>query len=314
MKTKNPFPFSNDNKRYYTWNYYLKQHYGEKVFKVPLDAGFTCPNRDGTKGVGGCLFCGSAGSGECIQPSDSLIEQFETGCQMMKQKWPNGKAIAYFQAFTNTYGTIEQLHQCFDPFLIRDDVIAIAIATRADCISDETLAYLNEMSKQKDIWVEIGLQSIHNQTAEAMNRGHSYEEFEACIHRLSKINVKVCVHLINGLPNESFEMMIESAKKVGTLPIHALKIHMLHLMKHTKLYEQYQKHPFPLLSKEEYVDLVVKQLEVLPQHIILQRLTGDGVSDLLVAPLWTIKKVSVLNDIDKRMVALNTYQGKYVKE
>ncbi len=313
MKKDNPFPYSDDNKRYYTWNYYLKHTYHQKVFKVPLDAGFTCPNRDGTKGYGGCLFCGSAGSGECVKSGIDLQEQFEEGLAMMRKKWPTGKALAYFQAFTNTYGALEQLKACFTPFLERDDVIAICIATRADCISDEILSYLDEMCQTKDIWIELGLQSVYDETALAMNRGHTYEEFTDCIARLQKTHVKICVHLINGLPNETEEMMIHSAKTVGALPIHALKIHMLHLLKGTALYARYQEKPFPLLSQEEYVELVVKQLEVIDPHIIIQRLTGDGIDALLAAPLWTKRKVCVLNDIDKRMRSLNTWQGKKYK-
>lgn len=308
---QNPFPYSDDNKRYYTWNTYLKHTYHEKVFKVALNADFSCPNRDGVCGVGGCTFCGSLGSGECAgDKQDDLMTQFEKGITSMRQKWPTGSAMAYFQAYTNTYAPLSVLKKTFDPFLKRDDVIALCIATRADCLEDDKIAYLHEQSKNKDIWIELGLQTIHDATAKQLNRGHTYAQFVDCVERLSKTNLKICVHLINGLPNETTKMMIDSAKALSNLSIHAVKIHMLHLMKHTVLGNEYQKHPFPLLTREQYVDLVISQLEVLPMNIIIQRLTGDGIQKDLIAPEWTKKKVIVLNEIDKEMKRRNTWQGR----
>lgn len=306
----NPFPFSDDNKRYHTWNHYLKHRFHTKVAKVPLDAGFTCPNRDGTKGWGGCTFCTAAGSGDTIPSHEDLAVQFEQGLAQMRRKWPGCDAIAYFQAYTNTYAPLERLQECFDPFVERADVCALAIATRADCLSKEAIAYLCRLAEQKEIWVELGLQSIHDATAEAIHRGHGYQDFLTCVQRLSQTPLKICVHLINSLPGEDVPMMIESARTVGSLPIHAVKLHMLHLMKGTQLAQSYAVHPFHLLSMSEYVDLIVAQLEVLPAHIIIQRLTGDGLSRDLLAPLWTQKKVQVLNEIDKTMVRRNTWQGR----
>ena len=306
----NPFPYSEDNKRYHTWNYYLKHRFSNKVFKVALNANFSCPNRDGTCGVGGCTFCSALGSGDCAGDiHDDLAKQFDEGLRVMKKKWPTGSAMAYFQAYTNTYAPLSTLKKTFEPFLEREDVVAIAIATRADCLSDETIAYLNDACKRKEIWIELGLQSIHDETALAINRGHTFACFRETIERLSKTNCKICVHLMNSLPYETADMMIESAKVVGTLPIHAIKIHMLHLLKNTKMANEYIKKPFPILSKEEYIDVVVEQLKVLPPQLIIQRLTGDGVEDELIAPMWTRKKVVVLNDIDKELVAQNTMQG-----
>lgn len=306
----NPFPYSDDNKRYHTWNYYLKHRFNDKVFKVALNAGFTCPNRDGTCGVGGCTFCSALGSGDCAgDMQEECMIQFEKGIKIMQRKWPNGKAMAYFQAYTNTYAPLATLKNLFDPFAEREDVTAIAIATRADCLSDETIAYLQSLTAKKEIWIELGLQSIHNDTAKRINRGHTFECFKETVDKLAKTDLKICVHLMNSLPYETKEMMIESARVVGQMPIHAIKIHMLHLLKNTKMGNEYLKEPFHLLTKEEYIDIVVSQLKVLPKHIIIQRLTGDGVLEDLIAPEWTIKKVIVLNDIDKEMVRQNVWQG-----
>lgn len=315
MKKTNPFPYSDDNKRYHTWNYYLKHRYHEKVFKVALNANFSCPNRDGTCGVGGCTFCGSLGSGEYAgNIHEDLVTQFEERKAMMKRKWPNGDAIAYFQAYTNTYADVDTLKKTFDPFVAREDVVALSIATRADCLEDDKIAYLESLTKQKDIWIELGLQSIHDETAKRVHRGHDYQTFLDCINRLKDTHLKICVHIINSLPYESKDMMLETAKAISHLPVHAIKIHMLHIMEDTQMAKEYQQHPFPVLSKEEYIDIVVSQLELLPPEMIIQRLTGDGVKEKLITPQWTMKKVIVLNDIDKEMLRRDSWQGKYYQE
>lgn len=315
MKKTNPFPYSDDNKRYHTWNYYLKHRYHEKVFKVALNANFSCPNRDGTCGVSGCTFCGSLGSGEYAgNIHDDLAAQFEERKAMMKRKWPNGDAIAYFQAYTNTYADVDTLKKTFDPFVAREDVVALSIATRADCLEDDKIAYLESLTKQKDIWIELGLQSMHNETAKRVHRGHDYQTFLDCIDRLKDTHLKICVHIINSLPYESKDMMLETAKAISHLPVHAIKIHMLHIMEDTQMAKEYQQHPFPVLSKEEYIDIVVSQLELLPPEMIIQRLTGDGVKEKLITPQWTMKKVVVLNDIDKEMLRRDSWQGKYYQE
>lgn len=312
MKKQNPFDYSDDNKRYHTWNYYLKKQYQEKVFKVALNANFSCPNRDGTCGIGGCTFCTALGSGDCAgDADDDLMTQYQKGLQLMHNKWPNGKGMAYFQAYTNTYAPLSVLKQIFTPFIEAEDVKALCIATRADCLEDDKIAWLQTCSEKKDIWIELGLQSIHDTTARMVNRGHNYADFLDCIQRLNGSNLKICVHLINGLPYESDAMMLESARALSTLPIHAVKLHMLHLMKGTKMAAQYEREAFPLLTKEQYIDIVIQQLEVFPPRLVIQRLTGDGVQQNLLAPQWTCKKVVVLNDIDKEMVKRNTWQGKY---
>ena len=235
---KNPFTYSNDNKRYHTFNYYLKNTYQNKIFKVPLDAGFTCPNRDGKVATGGCTFCSALGSGDSVIRSDDLMKQFDEGVKMMRNKWPSGKGMAYFQAYTNTYAPLERLKECFEPFILREDVVALCVATRADCLNDENIEYLNSLTKDKDVWVEVGLQSMHDETAKRINRGHDYACFLEAIDKLSKSNLKICVHIINGLPYETKEMMIDTIKSISKLPIHAVKIHMLHLIKNTKMAKQ----------------------------------------------------------------------------
>lgn len=316
MKQKNnTFIYSDTNKRYYTFSYYLKNNFQSKVFKVPLNANFSCPNRDGTKAVGGCTFCSALGSGDYAGSiQDTMQEQFNKGKERMLVKWPTGKAMAYFQAYTNTYASLETLKAHFDPFIENDEVIALSIATRADCLSDETIAYLETLTHKKEVWIELGLQSIYDETSTIINRGHTFTEFTTAIDRLSRTNLKICVHLMNSLPNETREQMIESARVVGSMNIHAIKIHMLHVIQNTKMALQYQVQAFPLLSLEAYVEVIVRQLEVIREDIVIQRLTGDAVKEDLVAPLWTLNKTQVLNDIDKYMQLHDTYQGKYYKK
>lgn len=311
MKQTNPFSYSDDNKRYHTYNYYLRHHFNNKVYKVPLNAGFTCPNRDGRCGVGGCTFCTPVGSGEFAgELGTDLLTQYEQGRNMMEQKWPHGLTIPYFQSFTNTYGSLEKIQQCLTPFLSKEEVVAISLATRADCLEQEKIDYLASCTQQKEIWIELGVQSVHDLTAQFINRGHDFKAVQQAIQRCQNTPIKVCLHLINGLPNESEEMMLETIRQVNQLPIHAIKLHMLHLMKQTTLAKQFEKQPFPILTREQYVKIVVKQLQLLRPEIIIQRLTGDGESSNLVAPEWTKKKTIVLNEIDKEMVLQNVWQGK----
>ena len=306
----NQFKYSNDNKRYHTFNYYLKNKYHCKVAKVGLNAGFTCPNRDGSKGVGGCIFCSDSGSGDFAgNVHDSLQTQFNQVSQILSNKWPGCKYIAYFQANTNTYGPIEKIKKCVEPFINKKDVVAISIATRPDCLNNDVLEYLKDVNSRCDLWVELGLQTIHDRTGLIINRCHSYQDFLDGLNKLRVLNINVCVHIINGLPYETPEMMLETAKTVGQLDIQAIKIHMLYIIENTKLHQLYLKKPFKILDREEYIKLVVEQLAYLPENIVIERLTGDGKIDDLIAPLWSVKKVTILNDIDKMMVAKDYYQG-----
>ena len=285
----NQFKYSLDNKRYHTYNYYLKNKYHQKVAKVALNADFTCPNRDGTKGYGGCIFCSSSGSGDYAgNVHDHLEKQFQTISQIMKRKWPECAYIAYFQANTNTYGPLDKIKKMIQPFLEKEDVKGIALATRPDCLSEEIVRYLSEVNQTKDVYIELGLQTIHDQTSKLINRGHTYQEFLDGLALCRQYNLEVCVHIINGLPFETKEMMIETAKTLGQLDIQALKIHMLFVVKNTKLQQMYENHEFEMLPRQEYIDIVVEQLRYINPEIVLERLTGDGKIDDLIAPMWSI--------------------------
>jgi uncharacterized protein len=306
----NPFPYSHDNKRYYTWNHYLKSTYDSKVFKVPLDAGFSCPHRN-SEGIGGCTFCSIAGSGDYAgNRRDTLKKQYDEGFAMMARKWPSAKGIAYFQAYTNTYAPLSKLKEVYDPFFDDHPCLAVSIATRADCLDENIIAYLKEKSKIKPLYLEIGVQTIFDFTAKRVNRRENIVDIEKKLDMLKSAGIDVVIHIINGLPGETADMMLETARWVAKKSPFAIKIHMLHIIKDTVLAQQFEHHPFPILSKEEYVDIVVRQLEVLPPTTVIQRLTGDAVKEDLIEPTWTLKKVSVLNDIDKAMVRSDTWQGK----
>ena len=307
----NPYPYSNDNKRYQTINYYFRNTYHQKVAKIPLNAGFTCPNRDGTKGIGGCTFCSSMGSGDSILCfDDTLQKQYKEGLKRMQNKWPDCIGFAYFQSYSNTYAPLAILKKVYDPFFKDPDIPGVAIATRADCLSDEIIDYLNH--QDKEVWLELGLQSVHETTMEKCNRKHSTQIVFDWIDKLKSTNIKTCVHIINGLPNESKSDMLETVKQISKHNPDAIKIHMLHLIEGTQMAKEYEEHPFHILTLEEYVDIVVDQLELLPQEMIIERLTGDGIAKDLIKPKWTIKKTIVTNEIDKLMVKRNTWQGKNV--
>ncbi len=310
---KNPFPYSIDNKRYHTLTYFYQHKFHEKVCKVSLNAGFTCPNIDGKAGVGGCIYCSKLGSGEFAgDPLKPLDVQFEEGKKKMQKKWPKAKFIAYFQAHTNTYAPVAKLKKCFEPFVGREDVVGIAIATRSDCIDEECLSYLSDLNKRTFLIVELGLQTIHDKTAKLLNRCSSYANFEETVKRLRAHHIMVVVHIINGLPYESEEMMIETAKKLNQLDIQGIKIHMLQILKDTALEKWYQKEKFSLLSLEEYVNITVKQLEYLQKEIVIHRITGDPEKEELVAPEWVLKKFWVMNEIDKKMKKEDIVQGDLV--
>ena len=306
----NRFEFSDDNKRYHTYNYYLKHRFGQKVFKVPLNVDLGCPNRDGTKGVGGCIFCSAKMSGDFAgNPWDDIETQFNQIRAKMHNKWQEGLYIPYFQAGSNTYSDVETLKRMYETALSFENVVGLSIATRADCITEEIAALLQDISKRTYLTVELGLQSVHDETARLCNRCHSYEDFLKGFEMLKSRGINVCVHIINGLPFESREMMIETAETVGRLGIHSIKIHLLHILKGTRLGEMYENGEFEALEMEDYVDIVCEQLERLPEDVIIQRVTGDGAKDDLIAPLWSLKKFCVMNEIDKKMARENLCQG-----
>lgn len=309
------FKYAFDNKRYHTWNYYLRNTFGEKVFKVSINAGFTCPNIDGKVASGGCTYCSKEGSGDFAgNPKDNLIKQFDDITQMMHKKWPNAKYIGYFQAFTNTYAPVDILKEKYETILALDDVIGLSISTRPDCLEDDVVEYLSELNKRTNLWVELGLQTIHDSTSKLINRGHDYDEFLKGLEKLKAKNIKVIVHIINGLPGENYNMMMETAKAVANMGVDGIKIHLLHVIKDTPMEKMLQKDMLTLMSQEEYINLVCDQLEILPETMIVHRLTGDGKRDELVGPLWSLKKWEVLNAIDDELKKRNSYQGvKYNK-
>ncbi len=304
------FPYSDSNKRYHTLDYFYKQKFHSKVFKVSLNAGFTCPNIDGTVGYGGCIYCSKEGSGEFAgDKNENLLKQFETIKTMMEHKWSNGKYIGYFQAHTNTYAPLSVLKEKYELILKQEGVIGLNIATRPDSISEECLDYLEELSKRTYLTIELGLQTIHEKTAKLINRCHSLACFEQMVKTLRRKGINVVVHIINGLPYESKDEMLETIRYLNKLDIQGIKIHMLHILKNTPLETLYQKRPFPVLSKEEYVQITCDQLELLRPEIVIHRITGDPKVEDLVEPHWLIKKFGVLNEIDKEMARRNSYQG-----
>ena len=303
------------NKRYHTWNYYLRQTFGEKIFKVSLNAAFTCPNVDGTLGYGGCIYCSREGSGDFAgNPNDNLRKQFDEIKAMMLKKWPNAKYIGYFQAFTNTYAPLEVLKERYETVLGFEDVIGLSISTRPDCLPDDVVDYLAELNERTNLWVELGLQTIHDETSEIINRGHSYQDFLDGFKKLKDRNIKTVVHIINGLPGEDKEMMMQTAKAVADMGADGIKIHLLHIIKDTPLRDFLNNGQIVPMEQEEYINLVCDQLEILPEEMVIHRLTGDGKRDELLAPLWSLKKWEVLNRIDDEMKRRGTFQGsKYVK-
>lgn len=299
-------------KRYHTLNYYYRNLFKEKVFKVALDGGFTCPNRDGTVGFGGCIFCSSRGSGDFAgNRCNNLKQQFQEVSQKMHKKWPKAKYIGYFQAFSSTYAPAEELKEMYETILAEDQVVGLAIATRPDCLSNEILDVLEDINKKTFLWIELGLQTTHEETQKLINRGHSYQTFLDSVHKLRERNINVVVHIILNLPTENKEDMMKTAKTVAKLPIQGIKIHMLHLLKDTPMVKLYEKGLLSFMSRDEYIELLVDILEILPPEIVIHRLTGDGPPNLLIEPLWTLKKWEVLNAIDDVLKRRNSWQGKY---
>ena len=299
-----------NEKKYNRFSDYLKKKYGKKIIKISLNAGFTCPNIDGTKAYGGCIYCSNKGSGDFAGvPSDDLVTQFNDIKDKMSKKWKTGLYLPYFQAYSNTYAPLDVLKEKYESVLYLDNVIGIDIATRPDCLEDDLVDYLAELSKTKEVWVELGLQSIYDETAKIINRGHDFNEFLIGLNKLRAKNINVCVHIINGLPYETYEMMMNTLKKVNELDIQAIKIHLLHVLKDTPLANMYKKGKFKVMEKMEYVNLVVDQLELLRPEILVQRVTGDGARDELIAPLWSLKKFELLNEIDWEFLRRKTKQG-----
>jgi len=308
----NPFAYSDTNKRYYTYDYYLKKTFGGKCAKIPLDAGFTCPNIDGRCGHGGCIYCSGRGSGDFAQsPTLPIEEQYRITREALASKWSVERCIPYFQAHTNTYAPLPVLRPLFESALALPGAVGLNIATRADCLQDETVAYLAELSKRTVLTVELGLQSAHDRTAALINRGHSWEQFLAGYQalRLADEHIHICVHLIFGLPGESVEDMLETVRLVAALRPDQVKIHLLHVIRGTVLADMYERGEYTPMERETYIQTVANALTLLPPQTVIGRLTGDGVADDLLAPDWSRRKVSVINDVDKYMFEHDLVQG-----
>lgn len=287
---------------YLSFNKYLKDKFGQKVYKISLDGGFTCPNRDGKIDTRGCIFCSKGGSGDFAQNRDlSITEQIESGKKIVEKKIKSGKYIAYFQAFTNTYAPVEILRAKYSEAINHPDIVALSIATRPDCLGDDVIELLDEMNKIKPVFVELGLQTIHSDSAKYIRRGYSLEVYNEAVKKLKNIGVNIVVHIILGLPNESEEDMLESVKYVCQSQIDGIKLQLLHVIAGTDLAKDYEKGLFKTLEFDEYVELIAKCVAIMPKNIVIHRLTGDGAKKDLIAPLWSADKKRVLNAINKAL-------------
>ena len=310
--TNNPYKNSDTNKRYYTYDYYLRKTFGAKCMKIPIDAGFTCPNIDGRCAWGGCIYCSPRGSGDFAE--DSTIptdEQFELVKAQLSSKWKTDMYIPYFQAHTNTYAPAPIVREKIEPVMKKEGVVGLNIATRADCLESDVLEYLSELAERTVLTVELGLQSAHDETAKIINRGHTYADFVEGYEKLRRTSdkINICVHIIFGLPGEDREMMLTSVREVARLQPEQIKIHLLHVIRGTALAEMYLDGRYTPLTMDEYVDVVTQALTLLPPDTVMGRLTGDGMQSELLAPEWSRKKTVVINNIDKRMYELNLVQG-----
>lgn len=298
------------NKRYNSIDRYYKAKYGKKVAKISLNGNFSCPNKDGKKGFGGCIYCSESGSGDFAgDKALDILTQFDQIKTIIDKKWPDSLYMPYLQANSNTYGSVEKLKEVYEPLTTLKDIVGISIATRADCFDEEIYAYLADLNKRVPLQIELGLQTIHEHTAKLINRKTELKEFKDAIYRLREIGIEIVVHIINGLPYENKEDMLETIKFINTLDIQGVKIHSLLVLKNTALANLYEKEKFKILSLEEYVDITVSQIELLRPDIIIHRLGADSSLEDLIEPLWTRKKLVVMNEIDKLLRKKDSYQG-----
>ena len=309
---RNPFPYSDTNKRYHTYDYYLRHRYGGKVAKIPLDAGMTCPNIDGRCSVGGCISCSGRGSGDFAAPPQlSFAEQDAIVRAQLSRKWPVERCIPYLQAHTNTYAPVDVLRARYEEALALPGAVGLNIATRADCLPDDVVTLLAEVAERTDLTVELGLQSAHDETAARINRGHTWAQFVDGYTRLRAASPRImlCVHLIFGLPGEDRAMMLDSVRRLAALRPDGVKLHLLHILRGTALADDYLAGRCAPMERDAYIETVCDALELLPPETVICRLTGDGMADALLAPDWSRRKVSVINDIDKLMYARGSVQG-----
>ncbi|MFC3788974.1 TIGR01212 family radical SAM protein [Paenibacillus sp. GCM10012307] len=310
-----PSPLLWGEKRFHTWNYEMREQFGSKVFKVMLDAGFTCPNRDGSIAKGGCTFCSARGSGDFAgSRRDDLVTQFNKIKNIQHQKWPSASYIGYFQAYTNTYAPVAELREYYEVILQQPGVVGLSIATRPDCLPDDVLDYLAELNERTYLWVEMGLQTIHESTSNLINRAHDTQCYLDAVAKLRARGIRVCTHIIYGLPQETHEMMMETGRAVAAMDVQGIKIHLLHLMRKTPMVKQYEAGLLQFLEQDEYMKLIVDTLEILPSDMIVHRLTGDAPRELLIGPMWSLRKWEVLNAIDFELRRRDTWQGKLWKQ
>lgn len=299
----------NDGKRYKNLSGYLRETFGGKVAKLSIDGGFSCPNRDGHKGDRGCIFCGESGAGEFASKSGTLEKQLNEQIDLLSQKWKTDKYIAYFQSFTNTYAPVHKLREIFEPVLRHPGVVGLAIATRPDCLPDDVLEYLADLNTRTYLWVELGLQTIHEDTASLIRRGYPLKTYEEAIEALRSRNIKTVTHLIIGLPHETREQILQSAMYLAKTETWGVKLHSMYIQKDTDLYEMYLREPFPLMTRDEYVELVTEIIAILPEEMVVHRITGDGDRTLLHEPQWSKDKLKVIASIDRRLKDLHIRQG-----
>ena len=311
--TQNPFKYSDTNKHYYTYEYYLRKTFGSKCAKITLDCGFSCPNIDGTVGFGGCIYCGSGSRSVNCREVKAPSEQYRLGIEMARKKWNVDKFIPYMQAYTNTHTSPDKLEKIVSEIATYEGAVMLDIATRADCLENEKIEVLKELAKKIPITVELGLQSSSDKTAKIINRGHNYATFVDCFNRLRELapEIKIGVHIINGLPYENYDDMIKTARDVAELHPNLVKIHLLHVIEGTTLAKMYKNGEYVPMKREDYIKTVCDQLEILPSDTVIERVTGDGIADGLLAPDWSRKKTMVINDIDKEMYKRDSYQGIY---
>lgn len=293
-----------DNKRYYTFNYYLRNKFNNKVIKIPIDTSFGCPNKEK------CIYCSQYSKSNIINSNDDLLNQFKNNVATLENKWPNSLYIVYFQAGTNTFCSVETLKSMIEPFLKIKRVVGISIATRPDSISNDMLKYLSDLNKRTFLTIELGLQSSNDNTLKYIKRGHDSNTFKNTVTRLHQENIFTVAHIINGLPYENINDMLETIKFLNKIKIDGLKIHMLFIAKNTEIAKIYEKEQFKILTKNEYIDIVIKQLEILNENVVIERITGDPIKEELITPQWLLKKFVILNDIDKEMKKRDTWQGK----
>lgn len=312
-----PFVFWGDNmklwngRRYYSLDCYLKETFGEKLYKLSLNGGMTCPNRDGKISMGGCIFCSEGGSGEFAAPCTDISQQIDYAKSLVQDKFNGDKYIAYFQAYTNTYAPVEYLRELFMPVIQRNDIAVLSVATRPDCLEDDKIQLISELAKIKPVWIELGLQTMHQKTADFINRGYPLECYETAVKNLKQAGAEIITHIIVGLPYESREDMLQTAQYVGQFT-DGIKIQLLHVLKNTRLAELYENGLFETLSEYEYISLVADMISVLPENVVIHRLTGDGDKNLLISPKWSGDKRRILNLINHEMKVRNIYQGIFI--